>query len=158
VPDERLARYAELALRVGCNLQPGQGGIRVRRAGRRAALAGGRVRQSPRRARSCRSLGSSPRASRRAARGARGSADSTWCSTSCSATRTPASHLAYGSASANAVEGAEELENDQLRERGVNASSVHTTSWSADRRSRSTGWTRAAPHTAPAREPLAARL
>ena len=37
-----------------------------------------------------------------------------------------ACHLAYGSAYANAVEGAEELENDELRERGVNASSVHT--------------------------------
>ncbi|HEY2936980.1 MAG TPA: aminopeptidase [Gaiellaceae bacterium] len=37
-----------------------------------------------------------------------------------------ACHLAYGSAYANAVAGAEALENDQLRERGVNASSVHT--------------------------------
>jgi aminopeptidase len=35
-------------------------------------------------------------------------------------------HLAYGSAYANAVEGAEQLENDALRGRGVNVSSVHT--------------------------------
>jgi aminopeptidase len=37
-----------------------------------------------------------------------------------------ACHLAYGSAYANAVEGGEELDASELRDHGVNASSVHT--------------------------------